>query len=238
VHFEWWVSFPGRAVARWITRLVGFILLLSYGLSLSSAGQAPTEPRTSAEKEGAKAFGPVLTRFSAGLNLLQPSELGEADHYNSSDVNLVLGRTAADILSQVPEGDLPLAAYVQRRLPAPVDPSRTFISKSEADTRFALLKELLSKLAALPAFLMNMMVVTRPPRAFFELKSAGGKHIETTTDDELTNVYRGEYEYTVSKQGYKSVHASIDLIDRAGSLLSCELLPEDDPQAALPCKLK
>ena len=222
----------------WTARLLGFALLVSCALSIVSEGQIPTQPRTSSEKEGVKAFGPVLDRFSVDLKLIQTSELGAADEYNAGDVNLVLGRTTSAILDRIPAGDLPLATYVKRRVPAPVDTAQVFVSRSEADTRFTVLKELLSKLTSLPAFRLNMQVTTQPPKAAFDLVSAGGTHISTTTNDELTNVYRGEYDYTVSKQGYKSVHASIDLVDRAGTLLSCELLPENDPQAALPCTLK
>jgi hypothetical protein len=221
-----------------LARFVGLAFLVSCALSIVSGGQMRNEPRNPSEKEGAKAFGPVLNQFGADLSLLRPAELGAADQYNAGDVNLVLGSTTSAILSQVPPGDLPLAAYVKRRVPAPVDTSRIFISRSEADTRFAVLKELLSKLTALPAFRLNMLVTTRPPKAAFDLVAAGGTHISTTTNDELTNVYRGEYDYAVSKQGYKSVHASIDLVDRAGTVLSCELLTEDDPQAALPCTFK
>ena len=117
---------------------------------------------------------------------------------------------------------MPLTAYVKRRFPSPVDTARTFVSKSEAYTRFAVLKELLSKLTSLPAFQLNMKVTTRPPKSAFDLVSPGGTHISTTTNDALTNVYRGEY----------------DLVDRTGTLLSCDLLPENDPQAALPCTLQ
>ena len=228
----------GAIRARRTPRFVGFALLVSCALSIVSGGQIPTEPSTSSEKEGAKAFGPVLSRFSADLKLLQPTELGTADQYNAGDVNLVLGRTTSAIVNQIPAGDLPLTTYVKRRVPAPVDTSQVYVSRSEADTRFIILKELLSKLTALPAFRLNMHVTTQPPKAAFDLVSAGGTHISTTTNDELTNVYRGEYDYTVSKHGYKSVHASIDLVDRAGTLLSCELLPDNDPQVALPCTLK
>jgi hypothetical protein len=54
----------------------------------------------------------------------------------------------------------------------------------------------------------------------------------------LTNLYRGEYEYSLTKNGYKPVRGTIDFIERSGKTLECELFSKSDSQEALPCNLR
>jgi hypothetical protein len=201
--------------------------------------QAATKEAIISDKNsGAKLFGPILDRMDQNVKTLQSSELGANDRYNSSDVNVVINRTAVDILARIPEDDEQLTAYVRQRIPRPLDTNRVYVPKAEADSQFSLLKALLSKLVALPALRLDVTIGTQPTKAAFEFVSAAGTRLSTTTNDVLTNVYRGEYEYSVAKTGYKTIHATIDLVDRAGTTLNCELVTDSDSQPALPCTFR
>ena len=230
------VSLKLNAIAK--LRLFGIAYMLLSITSTLSTPQTSSQDRLAAQKQDGQLFTPVLKRLNAQLDTLQQPELGNSDRYNAADVNLVLTNTKRDIVSQIPADDLPLSAYVGSRLPSTFDTSKPFVSREDGDARFTILKGLLTKLTAMPSFRLNMRIITRPPKAAFDLLSASGTHISTTTDDELTNVFRGEYEYSISKSGYKSVHSRIDLVDRTGTTLSCELLTDSDPQTAFPCTFR
>lgn len=197
---------------------------------LAMNGQAPPAPEAGARFESVK------DTFEMEVNTL-PKIRGE-NGYSSAEVNAALQKTKAATLSPIPHQDKPLRGYVERAFPPPVDESTEVVPKDEAEKRFSLVRELLAKLSRLDSFRLDLTVNTNPPKARFELVPRGGTSISSTTNSRLTNIYRGEYDYSVTKAGYKRIHETINFIDRSGSVLECELQPDPGPEEALPCKFR
>jgi hypothetical protein len=205
-------------------------LILIPVLATTAWNQSTPKPAVGAQFESAK------STFEMEVNGL-PRIRGE-NGYNPSDVNAALRRTKDATLSPIPLQDKPLRGYVERTFPEPVDESTEVVQKDEVEKRFSLVRELLAKLSRLDSFRIDLTVNTTPPKARFELVPRVGTSIASTTNSRLTNIYRGEYDYYITKAGYKRVHETINFIDRSGSVLECELQPDSGPEEALPCKFR
>lgn len=182
-------------------------------------------------------FKPIQADLESELRTLRASDLGSERGFNADDVNSILTNTSAKIIKQVPPDDAPLIYYIKAKTPKPVDNERIFVARPEAESKFAVLQDLLRKLTSLPAFQMDLTINTTPPKAIFELVPPVGSSLSAATNATLTNVYRGEYKYKVTKSGYKPVERTINFIDLSGHVLECELISESIPQEALPCNL-
>lgn len=212
------------------SRLSIIHLMFSLLLVVTVWGQSAPKPGVGAQFES------VQSTFEMEVGHL-PVPRGE-NGYNPGDVNAALKRAKNATLSPIPLKDKPLRGYVERSFPEPVDESNDVVPKEEAEKRFSLVRELLAKLSHLDSFRLDLTVKTTPPKARFELVPRVGTRISSTTNSRLTNIYRGEYEYTITKAGYKSIHETINFIDRSGSVLECELQPDPGAEDALPCKFQ
>ena len=193
-------------------------------LAVTASGQSPPKPKAGIRFESIK------SAFEVDAENLTKTRGVEG--YNPADVNATLQQTKDATLSSIPPKDKPLRVYVERSFPEPVNDS-TPVQRDVVENRFSLVRELLAKLSRLDSFRLNLTVNTRPPNARFELVPRVGTHLTSTTNSRLTNVYRGEYDYTITKAGYKRVHETINFIERAGSILECELQPDPGPEEAL-----
>ncbi len=205
-------------------------LILLPLLVLGGWGQSPPKLEVGAR------FDAVASTFEMEVNTL-PKSRGE-NGYSSASVNAALQKTKDATLSPIPPQDKPLRGYVERAFPAPVDEATEVVPKDEAEQRFSLVRELLAKLSRLDSFRLDLTVNTNPPKARFELIPRVGTSIASATNARLTNIYRGEYDYTITKAGYKRIHETINFIDRSGSILECDLQPEASAEEALPCKFR
>jgi hypothetical protein len=158
--------------------------------------------------------------------------------YGTAELNASMVRAKKETLSLIPKADKPLRDYIAREFPSPEDPSSDVVSTQRAETLFERVRTLLSKLSRLDSFRFDLKVMSSPPKARFDLVPHVGERISVTTNTSVTNVYRGEYEYHLSKAGYKPVRATINFIDRTGTLLECELQLESSQQEALPCNFR
>ena len=158
--------------------------------------------------------------------------------YPSANVNIALQRAKKATLAPIPVKDKPLRGYVERSFPQPVDEKNDTVPKEEAEQRFSLIRELLAKLSHLDSFRLDLTVNSNPSKARFELVPHSGTRITSMTNSRVTNVYRGEYDYYVTKAGYKQIHETINFIDRAGTVLECELQPQNGVEDPLPCNFR
>jgi hypothetical protein len=195
-------------------------------------GQSTPKPKVGAQ------FEPVKSTFETEVKSLNAKGRGGEQGYDPIDVNAALRRTKDAALSPIPPKDKPLRGYVERNFPAPVDESKDIVQREDVERRFSLVRELLAKLSGLDSFRLNLTVNTRPSKARFDLLPKVGTPVSTTTNGRLTNIYRGEYDYYITKAGYKRVHETINFIDRSGSVLECELQPDKGPEEALPCQFR
>jgi len=214
-------------VDTWLKIILTILLSLA---AVTVGGQSPPKPKAGA------LFQTVNSGFEIEVENLTKTR--GVDGYNPSDVNDALQQTKDATLASIPPKDKPLRGYVERSFPAPVDASASAVEKEVVENRFSLVRELLAKLSRLDSFRLDLIVNTRPANARFELVPRVGTHLTSTTNSRLTNVYRGEYEYTITKAGYKRVHETINFIERAGSILECDLQPDTGPEDALPCNFR
>jgi len=210
------------------------IIYLIFAPLLAIPGRSQSAPNANV---GVR-FESVKSAFEIEVKGLNSKSRGIEQGYDPVDVNVTLQKTKNAALSQIPPKDKPLRNYVESKFPTPVDESRDLAPKEEVEKRFSLLRELLGKLSRLDSLRLDLTVNTRPSKARFDLVPKVGTPVSSTTNSRITNIYRGEYEYYVTKAGYKRVHDTISFIDRSGSVLECELQPDSGPEDALPCTFK
>jgi hypothetical protein len=184
-------------------------------------------------------FKPVVTQLNANLDSLHAVSLSSDEvGYNVDDVNAVLSQVHDEVTARIPPDDAPLRKYVENRLPSRVASAIPQVERQYANSLFDQVKKLLNSLTALPSFTLNLQVNSSPPRALFELVPPSGVHLSTATNSSITNIYRGEYQYVVTKAGFKTATFTVNFIDRAGTTLDCDLIENSLAQSALPCALK
>jgi hypothetical protein len=211
---------------------LSIILALLPLFAITAEGQSTPNPNVGAQ------FDSIKSSFELEVKGLNATTRGGEQGYDPAQVNATLRKTKDAALTPIPVNDKPLRNYVERSFPAPVDESKDVVQKEEVETRVGVIRELLAKLSRLDSFRLNLTVNTTPAKARFELVPKVGTPVLSTTNSRLTNIYRGEYDYYITKAGYKRVHATINFIDRSGSVLECELQPDSGAEEALPCTFK
>jgi hypothetical protein len=208
------------------------LLGLALAVHLASAQETPKDT----DKPN---FRHIAEQFDADLHLLREPTLGsKSSTYNTSDVNEVLKRAKVNTLRQIPSHDAPLDRYVKARFPRPIDGTSNHISVEDADVRFREANNLLRTLSQLSSYQLDLTVNTHPSDALFELSPHVGSPQPLRTNGTITNVYRGEYDYRITKASFKTVTSTINFIDRSGSILDCRLQKETDPDPTLPCDFR
>ena len=186
-----------------------------------------------------------------GISKLPGLKSPTQDAVSCDELAGVVKKTKASIRERIPSDDVALHNYVndypvvgsechtvQRKTPGTQKTVSFGVERSYIDMVIEGLQKLISSLKRMPAFRLNMEIVTTPPASRFELFSKGGIGMETTTNDTITNVWRCAYQYRVTKSGYKTIEGSVNLIDQAGNVLECQLQADDSKELALPCRLK
>jgi hypothetical protein len=143
-------------------------------------------------------------------------------------------------------GPIPQALFVAARplyVPAMVQTNKKGLS---ADGSASLLEEILIKVGIISDeadrkdLVVEFCVTSSPNRARFKMHPISpmpGEPPGTNTRG-LMKGWRGLYTYTVTREGYKDVEATLELVTHTPTVLACELVGNDKPDKALPCDLK
>lgn len=74
---------------------------------------------------------------------------------------------------------------------------------------------------------VDLNVTSEPDQALLQLV-AGSETRETRTNNAMPNVFRGLYDYTIKKNGFKTGAGKINLIDGEGHLIQCTLVSSNN----------
>ena len=164
-----------------------------------------------------------------------PSKWG----YPAGDLNSVLAGTRQQLLDDLPRDAAPLRAYVMQNFPTSIPgvPASKKIDMKTCGPFLANANDLLSALKSVNAYRLDLTVDSAPAGALFELKPIAGDKLARASRSTLTNVWRGVYNYTVAKDGEKTITGTIDLVREKGNTLRCNFVHQSSAGPALPCDL-
>ena len=90
---------------------------------------------------------------------------------------------------------------------------------------------------AMDAWPISLVLRSVPEQAFVELRAMSSPALQFTTDT-TREIIRGWFDYTVRKEGYKTIEGrDLNLVFARG-LMSCQLVPVDSAQEPLPCNIE
>ncbi len=90
---------------------------------------------------------------------------------------------------------------------------------------------------AMDAWPISLQLRSVPEQAFVELRAVSSPALQFTTDT-TREIIRGWFDYTVRKEGYKTIEGrDLNLVFARG-LMSCRLVPVDSAQEPLPCNIE
>jgi hypothetical protein len=159
--------------------------------------------------------------------------------YAAGQLNSVLAQTRQQLLDSLPPDAAPLRAYVMQNFPASV-PNASSMKLIDMRTCGPIINsanDLLNTLKSVNAYRLDLVVDSTPAGALFELKPVAGDKLARASRGTLTNVWRGVYNYTVVKDGAKTITGTIDLVREKGNVLRCNFVPADSSGPVLPCDL-
>lgn len=88
-----------------------------------------------------------------------------------------------------------------------------------------------------PGWQVDLQLRSTPAQAAVQLRALGDFKRDFTTDTSRP-IMRGLFDYTVRKQGYKTIEGTeLDLVFTRGEF-SCVLVPEDSDEEPLPCNIE
>jgi hypothetical protein len=159
--------------------------------------------------------------------------------YPAGDLNSVLAGTRQQLLDDIPREAAPLRVYILQNFPASIPgvPARKKIDMKVCGSYLSNANDLLSALKSINAYRLDLIVDSAPAGALFELKPIAGDKLARASRSTLTNVWRGVYNYTVAKDGEKTITGTIDLVREKGNMLRCSFAHQSSPGPALPCDL-
>ena len=207
-------------------------VLLSLGLNNS---QQPAAPSSSADASIASGISETAADFQNRTKKFQSSKW----HYPAGQLNSVLAGTRQQLLDSLPADAAPLRAYVMQNFPASVPnvPSAKLIDMKTCGPILNNANDLLNTLKSINAYRLDLVVDSTPAGALFELTPVAGDKLARASRGTLTNVWRGVYNYTVVKDGAKTITGTIDLVREKGNVLHCNFVPKDSAGPVLPCDL-
>lgn len=183
------------------------------------------------------------------------SELNRCSGYSTADVDRTLDKAKEQVLDGLSGDELaPLRSYVKEFYPPSISmspPDSCVISggygkaikvaaKGElVSEAFRRIYSLLDKLSSLKRIAVDFTVASNPTGASFRITpSAGGQGRFVVTDSTIRNLYRGYYVYEVKKDGFKTVTASLNLVDEEPSKLACSLHRVESSEGPNPCRIE
>lgn len=162
---------------------------------------------------------------SAGLKLAVDERLAQARAALPDDPSYAPARDYMEKLSRQADADLAGLAAADGSV-ALVDAMATL---EEVQVVHAMM--------SMDAWPISLALNSVPKQAFVELRAVSSPALQFTTDT-TRDIIRGWFDYTVRKQGYKTIEGrDLNLVFARG-LMSCQLVPEDSAQEPLPCNIE
>lgn len=159
--------------------------------------------------------------------------------YPAGDLNSVLAGTRQQLLDDLPKDAAPLRAYVLQYFPASLTgvPANKKVDMKICGPYLSNANELLNSLKNVSAYRLDLILDSNPTGALFEVTPIAGEKLARASRGTLTNLWRGVYNYTVTRNGEKTITGTIDLIREKGDTLRCTFVHENTAGPALPCDL-
>lgn len=159
--------------------------------------------------------------------------------YPAGELDSILAVTRQQLLDSLPREAGPLRAYVLDNFPASIPdvPHNKAIDMRVCGPYLASANNLLNSLKSVSAYRLDLIVDSIPAGAVFELTPVTGGKLTRASRGTLSNVWRGVYNYTVIKDGQKTVSGTVNLVREKGNLLRCTLVHASSNSTALPCEL-
>ena len=159
--------------------------------------------------------------------------------YPAGQLNSVLAGTRQQLLDDLPPDAAPLRAYIMQNFPASVPdvPSLKLIDMRTCGPVISSANDLLNTLKSINAYRLDLILDSNPTGAVFELKPVAGDKLARASRGTLSNVWRGVYNYTVVKDGHKTITGTVNLVREKGNLLRCTFVNATSSDAPLPCEL-
>jgi hypothetical protein len=117
------------------------------------------------------------------------------------------------------------------------DPCPATLAEPESvESMYRYVGEFVNKVAGATAYKVSFNVRSKPAGAVFSLQPLGGGfQTEIATNGSVGNLFRGLYRYTIARQGFKRVEATLNLVDNSPDQLYCELIDAQSKAEPLPC---
>lgn len=135
-----------------------------------------------------------------------------------------------------------LRAYVEAHYPAEelevlsLRDGLRLATPESAEGLFEAITDFLATLRGLDPLMVKLNLVVVPPEALVELWPAALPRQKTAASaGDTVPLYRGLWDYRVSKAGFKTIESTLNLVDEAGETFACKLYPLQDPQGPYPC---
>jgi hypothetical protein len=219
-----------------VTHYYATALFVLLSLGPNNSQQSPAAPQSStADARIASGISDTAADFQNRTKRFQTSKWP----YPAGQLNSVLAGTRQQLLDALPPDAAPLRAYVMQNFPAAVPnvPSMKPIDMRTCGPVINSANDLLNTLKSVNAYRLDLIVDSSPAGALFELTPVAGNKLARASRGTLTNVWRGVYNYTVVKDGAKTITGTIDLVREKGNTLRCNFIPNDSAGPALPCDL-
>ncbi|WP_334270201.1 hypothetical protein [Edaphobacter sp. HDX4] len=159
--------------------------------------------------------------------------------YPAGQLDSILAVTRQQLLDSLPRDAAPLRAYILENFPASIPnvPHNKQIDMRVCGPYLASANDVLSTLKSVNAYRLDLIVDSSPAGAVFELTPVAGDKLARASRGTLTNVWRGIYNYTVVKDGEKTINGTINLVREKGNLLRCTFVHSSSTSTPLPCEL-
>lgn len=207
---------PDAAVAmQWERQIVEF----------NDARDGPGGPSVLAEVDVLRGDRGEVRLDSAGLKVAVDERLAQARAALPDDASYAPARDYVEKLSDQANAELAKLAAADGSV-ALVDAMATLEEVQVVQT-----------MMSMDAWPISLELSSVPRQAFVELRAVSSPALQFTTDT-TREIIRGWFDYTVRKQGYKTIEGrDLNLVFARG-LMSCQLVPEDSAQEPLPCNIE
>jgi|GEM_PF-3607720 len=177
--------------------------------------------------------------FEAKSQMHKVQTLSGEGGYSLVEFRATITSTKEELLTNLAGDNLaPMRAYVASRFPDEhpktiQDQTGEIVPLPEVEQALGTIRDIIEKVKADALTIVDMQITTKPVGARAVLSVDGGSTPrETISNNSIHNLYRGRYNYIVTKVGFKDAVGLLDLVDEPGTILECSMARLAEPESS------
>jgi hypothetical protein len=153
-------------------------------------------------------------------------------YYDVNAVNKQLTTLKQNIVAVIPQDDAPLRRYIDEQFPKTLSGTDGYVTLQQWDEANTQAYSLHTKFDEMESLKVDFKINSSPDNATFTYFAYLEAPASISTNDTITKMWRGTYDYKVEMKGFVSIEGTFNTVELAFTTLECTLAVEQEGAAS------